>query len=348
MATNDDIADALVSHSIGLQRLSTATVRKVLALLKRSDARIIELLTRDDLTELSRARQEELLRRLRKVIKSAYVDATGKLQVDLAELAVYEGQYQADLFKRIVPVNIDFIAPAANQVIAAVNSRPFQGKLLKDWFTELEDSAFRLLRNSIRAGVVENRTIGQMVREIRGTAAQGYKDGILEITRRHAETTVRTAVAHTAQTARSYTFQQNSGLIKGEQWTSTLDGRTSAVCRARDGMVYKLGKGPRPPAHPNCRSSMVPILKSASELGLKNAPKSTRASMNGQVPEDMNYDGWLRKQPKAFQDDVLGKRKAELFRSGLKMERFVDRSGAEYTLDELKKREAEIWAMAST
>ena len=73
----------------------------------------------------------------------------------------------------------------------------------------------------------------------------------------------------------------------------------------------------------------------------------TRASMNGQVPADQTYDGFLRKQPKAFQDEVLGKTKADLFRSGVKVDRFTDASGVEYTLDQLKRREREAWQTAT-
>ncbi len=348
MAVNDEIADELTRHSVGLQRLSNGTVRKIVAMLNRSDARIFERLLRDDVTEISRARLERMLEDLRKIIDSVYKDATGALQIELEGLATYEGEYQADMFKRVVPVRLEFVRPAADQIIAAVNARPFQGKLLKEWYSELEAGAFRRLRDTIRAGVVEGRTVDQIVRELRGTRAQGYKDGVLQINRRAAEATVRTAVAHTANVARDRVYERNAGLIKGVQWSATLDGRTSAVCRARDGTVYPVDSGPRPPAHPNCRSSTVPVLKSFRDLGLNiDAPKSTRASMNGQVAEDVTYDQWLRKQPIEFQNEVLGKAKGQLFRDGgLTMDRFVSKAGDELTLEELKQKEREAWTKA--
>jgi SPP1 gp7 family putative phage head morphogenesis protein len=345
MAVNDDLADELTRHQIFLQRFGNATARKILALLKRSEARLIERLLRDDLSVLSRTRQETLLRELRRIIDGVYEDATGALQIDLDGLAVYEVEYQGDLFRRVLPVRLEVVVPAADQVLAAVNSRPFQGKLLREVYSELSSSSFRRVRDTIRAGIVEGRTTDQIVRDLRGTRAQGYRDGILDSNRRTTETVVRTAVNHTANTAREYTYERNADLIKGVRWNSTLDGRTSAVCRARDGKVYEPGKGPRPPAHFNCRSSTSPVLKSWRDLGfdIDELPQSTRASMNGQVPADQDYDAWLRRQPRDFQDEVLGKTKAKLFRAGLKMERFVDRRGNELTLDELKRREREIW-----
>lgn len=344
-SVNEQIVDALTSHQIGLQRLSTATVRKVLAALKRSDARIFERLLSENLSALSRTRQERLLTELRKVIEGAYTDATGVLRIDLEALAEYEVEYQTDMFRRVLPVKFETVVPGVDQVVAAVNARPFQGKLLREVYSELSASAFRKVRDAIRAGIIEGRTTDQIVRELRGTSAQGFKDGILQASRRETEAVVRTAVNHTANVAREYTYERNSDLVSGVQWVSVLDMRTSAVCRARDGKVYEPGKGPRPPAHFNCRSTTAPITKSWRELGfdIDDLPPASRASMNGQVPADQTYDDWLRKQPVSVQDDVLGEAKGKLFRAGLKMERFVDRAGMEYTLDELKRREREIW-----
>jgi len=345
MNVNTAILDALTGHSVGLHRVSNATVRKIIALLNRSDARIIERLTMGG-SDLSRQRQEQLLEDIRQIVAGLYRDATGALKTELDALATYEGEFQLNMLKVTVPVQLDWVAPSPYQLIAATNARPFQGKLLKDWFTDLPDQAFARLRTVIRQGFVEGRTIDQMVREVRGTRAQGFKDGIFEINRRAAEVTVRTATAHTANVARSELYQANSKFIKAVQWVSTLDGRTSAVCRGRDGQTYPVDSGPRPPAHPNCRSTTTPVLKSLAELGMKGKelPPGTRASMDGQVAADTNYDAWLRKKPQAYQDEILGKSKAKLFREGLTLDRFVSRAGDELTLDELKQREGALWA----
>jgi SPP1 gp7 family putative phage head morphogenesis protein len=291
-----------------------------------------------------------LLADVREIVQGLYADATGQLKADLDALATYEAEFQGDMFRATVPVKAEWVTPSAFQIIAATNARPFQGRLMKEWFDDLPADAFKRLRNSIRAGVVEGRTIDQMVRDIRGTRAQGFKDGILEINRRAAEVTVRTAVAHTANAARNAMYEANGRLLKGVQWRSTLDSRTSLYCMAHDGKVYPLDAGPRPPAHPNCRSIVSPVVKSLAEMGIKgkDLPPGTRASMDGQVAADLDYDAWLRKKPQTFQDSVLGPSKAKLFRQGLKLDRFVSRSGDELTLDELKQREAELWNLAFT
>lgn len=359
-SVNDIIADATVGHAIGLQRLSNATVRKIIATLRRSDARVFERLLSDDISALSRARQEALLKDIRRIIESVYEDATGQLRADLEALATYEGEWQVNMLERVVPVEVNWITPPRDQLVAVVNARPFQGRLLREWGSDLAEGAFKRVRDTIRNGIIEGRTTAEVVRDLRGTRAQGYKDGLIEIDRRHAEAVVRTAINHTATRAREETFKRNRKIIKGTQVLATLDTRTSAICMAADNRVSwaegysrkdfpektrfladmpNLTNDSRPPFHINCRSTMMPIVKSRVQV------KSTRASMDGQLPEDMTYEDWLRKKPADFQDDILGKSKGKLFREGgLTLDRFVSRRGDELTLDELRKKEADAWA----
>jgi hypothetical protein len=158
---------------------------------------------------------------------------------------------------------------------------------------------------------------------------------------------VRTALSHTAATAKSKTFTDNSDIIPYYEWVATLDGRTSPLCRARDGQAYKVGKGPLPPAHYNCRSTTSPLF--ADEVNPKTLKKldtgGRRASVNGQVSADLNYNDWLANQSKSFQVDVLGETKADLFRKGeLTMDKFVNNKGQELTLDQLKDKYPTAWA----
>ena len=252
MPINDDISDALIRHQIGLQRLSNANVRNMVALLKRVETRVSERLLRADLTLISRRRAQKLLADIQKIVSSVYTDATGKLHIEIERLSRYEVEYQLDMFKRVIPIELDTIRPSPDQVLAAVNSRPFQGRILRDWFTELDKTAFARIRDVIRQGIVEGRTTAQVIRDIRGTAALGFRDGIAQVNRNQAATAVRTALAHTSNVARSKLYQRNSRLIEGVQWLSTLDNRTTFICMSRDGNLYPTDKGPRPPAHPNC------------------------------------------------------------------------------------------------
>src|SRR5690606_11553648 len=98
--------------------------------------------------------------------------------------------------------------------------------------------------------------------------ARQFQDGVLAVNRHAASTVVRTSLQHVATVARMETLEANADILNGYRWSSTLDNRTSSICASLDQRVFEFGKGPVPPAHPNCRSSIVPELKSFKELGI--------------------------------------------------------------------------------
>lgn len=352
MTVNGDLFDLAVRHQVGLQRFSTATVRKLIALLNRVDADLVAKIKELDPQEVTGAwsakRVEKLLEAIRVINRDAYERVNRELTKELKGLAAYEGEFQAKALGKAFPVAVDIVSPSAEQLYAAVNSRPFQGRVLKDWGKDLEASAFAKVRDAIRQGYVEGETTADIVRRIRGTKARKYEDGILAISRRNAESVVRTAINHTANAARQELYKANADLIGSWRFVATLDARTTVGCAALDGQTFKLGSGPMPPRHYNCRSTTVPVTKTWRELGfdIDELPAGTRASMNGQVPANQTYQEWLKRQPVEVQDEVLGKTKGELFRKGdLPLERFVD-DGRTLTLDELRDLEGKAFAKA--
>lgn len=346
MSANSDIAEELIRHAIGLERLSNAAVRRVLNALREADARITERLAVGYLPQSSQKQQRALLAQIRAILESVYTDAFGALRVDLDALTEYEAEYLKTTIDRVAP-SLGFSLPSSDVLHAAVYSRPFQGKILKGWLDDLPKEAMQRVERAIRQGVVEGRTLQEIISEIIGTRANGYKDGILGINRRAAEVVTRTAVAHVSNAARDRVYRTNSRLLRGVMWMSVLDGRTSLTCAGRDGKIYPVDKGPRPPAHPRCRSTTAPVLKKSSEFAQERLSEVERAKLDGLPAVETTYGAWLRKQPASVQDDILGRSRGALFRKGeLPIDRFTDKTGAEYTLDELKRREAEAWTQA--
>lgn len=350
---NELLYDSAVSHQIDLTRFGNGTVRRMLALLNKTDADLMAKLQAalDKLPaeSFTLQRLERLLTSIRAVNAQSYKQFHDGLDAELVDLNDYELNYQHDLFGSVLPAKVSVATVSADQVLAGAMAQPFQGRILKEWADSLDAGRMQRISDAIRIGYVENETTDQIVQRIRGTRALRYTDGLLEIDRRHAEAVVRTAINHTATFARDSFYDANADLIKGLRWTATLDSRTSAICRSRDGKVYPMTSGPRPPAHWNCRSTMVPVLKSWKELGFdaEELPAGTRASMDGQVPADMTYQQWLTKQSASRQDEILGVSKGKLFRDGgLTLDRFVDRKGHEFTLAELRERDSAAFAKA--
>jgi SPP1 gp7 family putative phage head morphogenesis protein len=204
-------------------------------------------------------------------------------------------------------------------VSAAILSAPLAvkgadgGKLLDAFISDWSAKEVEAVTGAIRVGAFHGRTNAEILRTIRGTKAANYADGLLAVTDRHAAAVVQTAVQHVASVARMETWKRNSDIVTGYRWVSTLDSRTTDICMALDGQVFKYGKGPTPPAHVNCRSTTVAELDSDFDF-LKL--RGERASQDGPVDGKLTYYDWLLGQPKAFQNEMLGPFRAELLRSG--------------------------------
>jgi SPP1 gp7 family putative phage head morphogenesis protein len=354
-SVNVKLQDAAIAHSIDLTRYSNGVVRRIIAILNRTDKdlfeQLIAALQKLPAEAFTVERLDSLLTSVRSLNAQAYNQVRMGIESELRQFVDYEANYQQSLFANTLPVQLEVASVSPQQVYSAALSRPFQGKLLTEWAATQEAEKMIRIRDSLRMGYIEGQTIDQMITRIRGTRARQYSDGVIEISRRNAEAVVRTAISHTANHTRQKFYEANNDLIKGIQWISTLDGRTSAICQARDGQIYPVNSGPRPPAHFNCRSSTAPVTKSWKELGidLPEDDKGTRASMDGQVPEDMTYQQWLKgkdAKDQKFVDEVLGKSKAKLFRAGMPLDRFVNRAGDVLTLDELRAKNAEYFKKA--
>jgi hypothetical protein len=362
---NEQLLDAEISHQIDLHKYSNGVVRRIMAILTRADRdielQLLDVLSRLEPESFTVQRLDALLLSVKTLNAKAYAAVGEDLTDQMKGLVEYEAGFQLQLFQEALPVQLALDAVTVESAYAAAMARPFQGRLLKEWAASIEADRMVRIRDTVRMGYLEGMTTGDIVRRVRGTRAKGYSDGIIEIDRRHAEAVVRTAVSHTAGTTRDRFYDANQDLIKALSWTSTLDSRTSDICRVRDGKQYTpkthapighklpwLGGPGR--AHWCCRSCSVPVLKSWKELGGEDMPEftpSTRASMDGQVPADMTYGQWLKKQSADKQDEVLGKAKGAMFRTGkLPLDKFYSDKGATLTLEELKAKQPKAFKKA--
>jgi len=344
---NEALFHAGVQHQIYLQRYSTQTVQDMLDLLNQSELDILDKLSRADLTDFSQRRLKAMLSEIRSLNTDAYELLQERLNTTLSDTAHYEADFNANLIEGLLPVEITLVRPSLDTLSALINSKPMQGRFIADELKDLDTGRIRQIEQALRLGIIEGETNSDIIRRIRGTRALNFKDGILQRSRDDVERLVRTAITHITVRARDELYQENQNVVKAWRFTATLDRRTTVICASLDGQVFNLGTGPMPPRHYRCRSSSTPILKSWEELGYSasDLPASTRASMDGQVPEDMTYQQWLKKQSVEVQDDVLGKTKGALFREGgLTLDRFVDFKGDTYTLDELRAREKDAFA----
>jgi len=393
---NEELLDATLRHQIQVRRLAAGEVRRLIRLMEQADKELTAKLRERLAPVAGKARNNLAINRIRELLasvrdtrKELIAQVKTELGGSMRGLSRLEADVELKLIRGALPIELKFNAVPIERLQELV-AKPFAGgSTLGQWFDELRVTDQARLVNALQLGIVQGETVDQMVKRIAGTKANHFADGLLAVTRRNAETIVRTAVNHVSTAARESVWTENSDIVAGLKWVATLDGRTSAVCRARDGRVSPLAHrelprgmtkleplSARPPAHPNCRSMMVAyldgegigkaigerptMLGNRNEVNFRELAKTKAGAkwvdldagernelmrkarnqwtkdMVGSVPANVNYEQWLKRQPAAFQDDVLGNAKGALFRrGGLKLDQFVDKAGNELNLEQL-------------
>jgi len=338
-SANTQLRDKTIAHEIYLQRYYSSTSKKVMDLLRVVEKDLVKQLKTLDLdNQMTIPQIDARLESVRAILNEGYDLAGKELISNMKDAAEYEQEWQIKAIDDSTPVVLDMTAVAPVTLFAAIESKPLQGKLIKEWIDKLDQDSYTRIQDAVRIGLVEGQSYSDVVKRITGTKALQYTDGINSLNARQTQALVSTAMSHATNVASEEFYKANDDLIKGWQFLATLDFKTTTLCKSYDGQKFDLGKGPYPPVHVRCRSSTVPVLKSWKEMGMKDPPPGTRSSLDGQISETINYDEWLRKQSHEKQDEALGKGKAEIFRSGVKLERFVE-NGKELTLEQLKKIE---------
>lgn len=343
------LLDQTIKHAVYLTRYSSSVVNRLIALLNRAEpdlvAQILLALDRLPAESFTVERLEMVLGSFRSMNAGLHQQVAQALTSELQAFSTYEAGFQARMLGNTTGVS--FTAATGEQVYAAAMARPFQGVLLREALSGVEAATAKRVRDAIRIGYIEGEPIDRIVRRIRGTRAAGYADGLLDWSRRDIAAVARTAVAHTANVARQETYKANDDIIEKWLFVATLDNRTSIGCASLNGKTFPVGKGPMPPRHYNCRSTSIPLLPGQEKLF------GTRASVDyrddrptgRQVDANMSFSTWLRGQGAEVQDEVLGPTRGRLFRSNrIEVDRFTDSTGRVYSLDELRRRDASLFA----
>ena len=368
MATaNENIRDAMIRHQIGLIRASGTLSKQIIKELRKSEKEIRERIERrlaeinergSDLGPTTTRRLLEIERQLRDLLGKTHRVIQEDTEKFMEELAIREPVFVKNVIEDALPVIVNAGVPNTIVLREIVKHQPVDGRILGDWLRKFEENDVERMMDEIRKGLVQGEGIPQITRRIFGTTRLNGQDGVRAISRRGAETLARTVSNGIANQARQAFFRQNASLIKSEVYTATLDNRTTVICASLDGQAFDVGKGPIPPLHMACRSTRVPSIdgrligerpaKSVTKGELDGlSPEQRRKRINdltGRVPASQTYTEFLKRQTVPFQNEVLGVKRARLFRQGkLSLDRFVDDTGRLFTLDELMKREPQAF-----
>lgn len=333
------IADDLLSHNLDLLRLNASMRLDALKLLKSLEKELVGKLAAGTLTEYSKAATDYLLASVKSVVQKYYEDISKASNEALAGLS----EVQASVVRTaLAEVGYGAALAPATQFATALTDVLIQGAPSAEWWSKQADDVAFKFSNAVRQGIVQGKTNGTIIKEARE---------VMDVGRANAAALVQTSVQQVANSSLIETFKQNADVIKGMMQLSTLDSHTTDICMAYSGAEWDLDEEPMgdtklpfnggPPRHWNCRSVLVPITKSFAELGMdsKEMKATERASTDGPVAADMTFGKFLERKGKAFQDEMLGKGRAELWRKDIiTLPQLLDQKGNPLTLAELKKK----------
>lgn len=278
---NERLFDETVRRRLYVLRYAEMAAASVARLLDEAEKELVGRIADALARGTNPARLEALLRSVKQQRDLAYEQVATRAMADLEKLALSEVNWERSLLQSVVPVELILADVAIEALRAAINT-PISGLKLDRWLAGISAAELQQIERAIRLGVAQGETIDQMVARIRGTRDAFYQNGILSVSRRNAEALVRTAVNHVSNQARELVWYDAGDLIQALRWTSTLDGRTSDICRARDGhfaplegrelpegLAKLIPPGARPPAHFNCRSVMVALLNGVALAGVR-------------------------------------------------------------------------------
>lgn len=270
--------------------------------------------------------------------------AWGKeLRLDLARVGAGQSEVGArylSLIAKGAGVEVTTQGLGVNYFKRLLDTHPFQGETLAGWISRQEAATMRRLGQTLRVAAVNGETIDQAVRRVRGRSVGGgrYRGGIMHTTTREASTIVRTGINEISNQAHMALYEENSDVTKVYEYVATLDSRTTPICQSLDGQTFRYDDPNRkvPPQHPNCRSTIIPVVDWEG-LGMKTPKPGTRASADGQVSASTNYEGWLRGKSEPEVAEILGPSRAKLFKSGkVNLRDLVRNDGTRVPLEQLR------------
>ncbi len=358
---NEEIRDELIRRQMDTVRLAAGLGLRMRKLLESVESELRRDLDRRLQTlasprvrfgTLTTERLKTMERSIRRILRPAYDDLRTLTRNELLEIAALQTQFVNSVITASLPVIVNLNLPDTNMLRSAILSRPFQGKLLRQWMQQLETGDRRRISDAVRTGLVLGESSAEIGRRIFGTA-RNPDTGTQGVTRSAAQGIGQTSVTHVVSQAALALYLANAELIPRELYVATLDSRTTRICSSLDGQTFPVGTGPVPPVHFNCRSIRVPFVD-GSQAGTRPANAATEKALKGlkgrerraavkqlvgQVPATETYQIFLRKQTVAFQNEAMGVTKARLFRKGgLDLDKFVTSQGRDLTISELRTR----------
>jgi len=351
--TNTYYNDATIRRAVYVERLKSGqrlNYDKVLAIIIPMLYSVLAQYDVDSVGELSTRQLTKLINEMNGALDKASAAFAKRLLSWLKDF----GREQNDWNTRLMDNTVDDEDnPLPAVPYSYTNDLIFAGIVGSTGMTVKESLAALIatqkahIAKRIKMAASQNQKMSVTIKDVIGTRAQSYRDGLMGQLRNFGHEVVGSVIQFAANRTNMGFMDKFQDYVTGYMWVSILDGKTSGICRSLDGQVFDFGAGPMPPAHPNCRSHITAVFRS----GVKFLEGLTRKATSGSIDAGVTYYSWLKKQPAAFQDSALGKTRGKLFRNGgVSAEEFarlnVGRNYEQLTLEQLRDLYPEMFEAA--
>jgi SPP1 gp7 family putative phage head morphogenesis protein len=325
---NDKIKDKALEQSIELQRLEAGEKKKVVKKIQALEKKVVAMFLNSDLWRGQKKQKIQsklaiLLKDTKLLVKSEYNSISLEQTALLESLAALIEKQATNTLNASLGIKYAQ-TQMTKAMISAISQTLIEGASSSEWWQRRGVAFQNKFKDTVRDGISKGLGSMEIAKNLAGDKRLRKKNGAFAASYRSAELLVRTSIHAVANQARVATFENNNDIIRAIEWVSTLDGKTTLICQALDGLIWDINTKkpighnkayPGSSAHWGCRSAQVPVLKK-DDGTIKGLSPETRASMDGQVSAKLDYEDWLKTKPEAFQKEVLGTKRLELWKDG--------------------------------
>ena len=250
---------------------------------------------RDYLKQLSGkayvSRLEELIANIRHNLETLATGYNEGLGVELKN--AYEDSFYRTVFdaQKQAGFGVSFTTPGGKQLETAIRER-WIGQNYSERIWADKNRMLMNLEQTLAQEFVRGRNPRQVSREYAKKMNTSYHN---------AQRLIRTELNYISNKGTMKAYEE-SGVVDSFQYVSTLDHRTSDICREMDGKVFTTKEGQTgvniPPLHPYCRSTTIPYFPDDEISDLiedRIARSDDGQGKSYKLGEDVTFFEWVNK-----------------------------------------------------
>jgi len=336
MSINDKIYDRIIDHMTDVRLYEEGVQIQNRRIIRRHRKNLSDLLRGNIRADLS------------KEVSRFGTELLGHSTNSIKEFSTSQLTFHSDNLYKETKDFYKTTKPKTKELLAEITGPTIKGdSSLIGNIKNISSGELIRIQSKVKSGLALGKSQNEIIADVMKTT---------KITEIQARTLTRTAITSTQTAALKKVANDNKEIIKGFMFTAILDSRTSPICSHHNGNIYDIDdKRFVPPLHWNCRSSLIPVLKSKDEIAAIKSDKIKKSALakkqddqlTGVAPKRESFGNWLKRQSMDTQTKMLGSEDAaNLFRQGkLKADQFVNPKGTALSIQALRNRAAQATAI---